>query len=483
MPYVRMRIGLVLGLVIAACSGSDRGDNVGAGGTSGGTPANGGSTALGGSNSAGGSDSAGTSGAAEVQGGAATGGTAANEAGAAGALHADAGAAGAGPITDPSAELYAPERLPRFDIELPAESVAALDALTSWADPKTDEYVPATLRYGDEVIENVGLRIKGESSFRKLDKKSAFKIKFDAFVPKQSFRGLRRLTLNNMSEDPSFMAERLAYELFRAANLPAPRANNALVYVNGEFYGVYANIEAEDKTFLARWFESNDGNLYEEGGKDFVPGAETAFDLETNETLNDRSGLVALIAGVQSADATNFSQSVGEKLRLSHFLRFTAAEAAVNQWDMYAYTMFFPNNFRIYEDPVDGRFVFLPWGMDMAMKPFRDSGRPHIPVFGIARQGDRDNGKITAGLVFRKCLENAECKSAYAQAVAEMADIYEQADLSQRAGAYYAQIREHVYLDPRKEYTNAAFESAYQSVLTTIEERPEKLRADLLAAP
>ena len=90
------------------------------------------------------------------------------------------------------------------------------------------------------------------------------------------------------------------------AGLPAPRCNSALVYVNGEFYGVYANVEAEDKTFLSRWFASNDGNLYEEGQVDFVPGAEVEFDLETNETANDRTDLMQLIAAVDSASDATF---------------------------------------------------------------------------------------------------------------------------------------------------------------------------------
>jgi hypothetical protein len=64
------------------------------------------------------------------------------------------------------------------------------------------------------------------------------------------------------------------------------------LYVNGQAYGLYANVEAEDKTFLRRWFTSDDGNLYEEGQTDFVSGAEQTFDLETNETANDRSDLI-----------------------------------------------------------------------------------------------------------------------------------------------------------------------------------------------
>lgn len=441
--------------------------------SSGGAPSTGGSGSPGDGSTAGNAASGNTS-----TGGSANGGTSA--AGAAGAPGGTAGTVGtagesgggAGAPTDESAELYDPEHVPRFDIELPPDSVASL-----MNDPGT--YVTGTLRYGTETVSNIGVRIKGEGSSRPLTAKAALKLKFDEFVDGQSFRGLRRLTLNNMVEDPSFLAERLAYHVFRLANLPAPRCNSALVSVNGEAYGLYANVEAEDKTFLRRWFASDDGNLYEEGQVDFVPGAETQFDLETNEKENDRTDLATLIQLVSTATPENFMEHVGQKLDMEHFLRFTAAEAAVNQWDMYAYTVFWPNNFRIYHDPTTRRFVLLPWGMDLSMKPYRDSGKPFIGVFSLARQYDRPNGRVTAGLLFQRCLESAPCKTALSHALEEIASVYENAGLEQLAERYREQIEPHVRADPRKEYSMDQFERGYQSLLSTIRGRVAAIRAEL----
>jgi hypothetical protein len=390
---------------------------------------------------------------------------------------ATGGAAGGG--ADLSAEIYDPTQLPRFDIDLPAESLEALSQVSGPDDPLQDEYVSATLHYGTITVANVGLRIKGEGSFRGLDEKPPFKVKFDEFVDDQTLLGLKRLTLNNMVEDPSFLAERLAYDFFRHAGLPAPRCNNALLYINGDFYGVYANVEAEDKTFLSRWFDSNDGNLYEEGQVDFVPGAEGEFDLETNESANNRTDLVQLIAAVDSASEESFLQDLGASLDTEHFLRFTAAEAAVNQWDMYAYTVFYPNNFRIYGDPGSGKFVFLPWGMDMSMKPYRDSGKPHIALFEPAHQYDLANGPITAGLIFRRCLQSASCVAAYRSAALKVIEAYESAGLEALAHEYYEQIEDQVAGDGRKEYSQEEFEQGFEKLLQTIQERPDALRADL----
>jgi hypothetical protein len=464
-PVMAWLAAAVLGLACAGdgSPGSRPGMMTGAGGAAGG---GGGAGATGGRAGGGGPDAARAPDDAMAPGGD-------------GPRAADVAAADAAVPALSNDELFDPERLPRFDLEIPKASIDQLNAVKDEFDPAQEIYVKATFRYGNETVADVGLRIKGEASFRRLNQKPAFKIKFDEFVPKQEFRGLRRLTLNNMAEDPSFVAERLAYQVFRAAKLPAPRCNSALVYVNGMPYGVYANVETEDKTFLRRWFTDDSGNLYEEGQKDFLPGAETSFDLETNEPKNDRGDLRGLIAALGASTPATFLADLGKSLNTTHFLRFTAAEAAANQWDMYGYTVFYPNNFRMYHDPTSQTFVFLPWGMDMSMKPYRDSGKPHIRIYELARRYDQRNGPVTAGLIFQRCLLSPACKTAYAAAVRELADVYEAAGLEAAARKAYEQIKPHVLAETRKEYTAAQFETAYQSVLRTIRDRPAAMRADI----
>jgi spore coat protein CotH len=401
-------------------------------------------------------------------------GAGAGEAGAGGMTGAggmiSGGAAGAS-APDLTAELFDQEKLPRFDITLSDEARAALGK-----DPET--YVKGTLQYGDTTLQDVGVRIKGEASLRTLNSKAAFKVKVDEFVSNQALLGLHRLTLNNMVADPSFIAERLTYQVYRAANLPAPRCNNALVYVNGDFFGVYANVESEDKPFLRRWFASDAGNLYEDGQTDFTPGHEASFDLETNETKNDRSDLTALISAIDTAKADTYLADLDATLDTEHFLRYTALEAAVNQWDGYSYTYFEPNNFRIYHDPSTGKFRFIPWGMDMSMKPF-DSTRANIQLFTIGPYEGKDGARAAGGLIFKRCLDSSTCKSHYASVVREMMSVFDGQKLAEAAAHHYAQIKDHVYDDYRKEVSNAEFEAAYQSVLTTIGARTRVMNDEL----
>ena len=204
------------------------------------------------------------------------------------------GGAPDGPPVDPSAAIYDPATVLQVELSLDAAALAALAA-----EPRA--YARGAVRIGGETLADVGVRLKGEWNFRDLSAKAPFKLKFDEFVPGQRFHGLARMTLNNALEDPSWVAERLTYQLYRDAALPAPRANLAWVTVNGAAFGLYVNLETEDKHFVGRWFADAGGNLYEEHGAEFTAGSEGGFELETNPTAPDTADLTRLFAAVDGA--------------------------------------------------------------------------------------------------------------------------------------------------------------------------------------
>lgn len=360
-----------------------------------------------------------------------------------------------GPPPDPSAAIYDPAVVPRFELSLDAAARAALEA-----DPRT--YVHGTLRYGDEVVSDIGVRLKGEWNFRPLSAKAPFKLKFDEFVPGQRFHGLARMTLNNALEDPSWVAERLTYHLFRDAGLPAPRANLAWIVVDGEDYGLYVDVETEDKHLLARWFTDTTGNLYEEAGAEFTAGSEGGFELEAGTGL-DKADLTRLFAAVDGSTPATFMADVGAVLDLPVFLRYCAYEAAVWQWDGYCYTRFGPNNFRTYHEPTRDRFYLLPWGMDMSWKPHEAS----LDVFDAR------------GLILQRCLAAPACAEAYRAELAAVADRLAATDLTGLVDAWAAQARPWVAMDPRKEVDLQGFEDTVATVREVAAGRVADLRAQL----
>ena len=370
---------------------------------------------------------------------------------------------------DPSDELFAAENLVRFDLELPPESLQRLRE-------SPDEYARGTLRYRDQTLASIGVRLKGEASFREVDDKPAFRLKLDALVPGQRLFGLKSLTLNNDVQDPSSLSQSLVYRAFRAAGMPAPRCNHALVFVNGQYYGVYSNVEAEDKTFLARWFSSNDGNLYEEAGSDLVPGSASVFELETNETRNDRSDLEGLIQALAQATPDDFSSRVGQELDLDHYLTFAALEALGGGEDGYSYVLGAPNNYRLYRDPGRDRFVFLPWGLDRALRPRFEPELIHdwVPALDEYRSVYETHSVVLSG-----CLASPECLAAYTTRLREVTGLFEALDLAGAARAEAALIDEAVRADRRKPSDDAYVEHARSSLLAYVAERPGALLAEL----
>lgn len=373
---------------------------------------------------------------------------------------------GSGPVDDPSDELYHPANLPRFDLEIPAASLEAL-----WDDP--DDYVPATLRYRGEVYPEVGVRLKGRTSFRNLDGKAAFKVKLDEYRDGQTLRGLTRLTFNNAVQDATVLGERLSYELGRAAALPTPRANNCLVYVNDEFYGVYANVEQPDKTFLARWFDDVNGNLYEGGRMDLIPGAEDWFELDTNEDADDRSDLTALIDAVHRSTPETFIAEVEPVLDLDRYLRFAAHEAVVNKFDGYSFGGNPVNNWRLYHDPATGRFTFIPSGMDATNQPLV---APQLVHDWVEPVDDLDPLAGTSRLLWL-CLRGAECRARYLDWVAKLTVLMEELDLAGQAALYAEQIRNDLRADIRKPGDDVYHEEMHQVQQAFVADRPAAVRA------
>ncbi|MBI5544754.1 MAG: CotH kinase family protein [Deltaproteobacteria bacterium] len=370
----------------------------------------------------------------------------------------DAGRGDAG--VDPSAELFETAALPRFDLQLSEEAIASLRT-----DPFT--YVIGRFEFEEEVMEEVNVRLKGRTSFQSIDEKPSFKVRFDRPHRGQRFRGLRGLVWNNCAKDPSCTAERLAFRVFRAAGVPAPRCGNARVYVNGEYYGVYADVEPEDEAFLSRWWADASGNLYESEFGDLDASSAQAFELETNKAVNDRRDLRELSAAIDQVTPETV-MGLDSLLNMDELLRMWAVEAAVGQRDGYAFLLWgddVPGNFRLYHDPLSSQFQLIPWSLDRAMKP------PHLSPF------------TSYSRIPFACLAGASCRQAFRTHVAAVADLWESLPLLAEANAIRDQIRPWVELDSRRSHDMAAFDSAVAGVLSVVTSRPAELRADLQANP
>lgn len=265
------------------------------------------------------------------------------------------------PVTppDPTNEVFDLTKLHQIDIVVEEQY---LDALEN----DSENRVPCSITYDGQVIPNAGIRKKGGiGSVQPLDGKPGFSVKFNEFDKGKNLHTLTKLTINNAVQDPTFLHEHLGYEVYRRASIPAPRTAHGVLTLNGTPKGIYVVAESVDKKFLARSFgaKNDEGNLYE--GPccgDFVFDVGHVELKDEVEEMRTRDDLIALADIVKDTPDEQFAAAVSQKLDLERFITGYAIDAIFDHWDGYSFKTI--NNYYIYDNPADNRFVFMPHGMD-----------------------------------------------------------------------------------------------------------------------
>jgi hypothetical protein len=332
------------------------------------------------------------------------------------------------PWEDPgtSDELLDPDLLPELELRLEDDAIASLRAA-----PR--EYVPATIVYDGRSYGPVGVRIKGQNSFQTIDAKPSLRIKVDKYVDGVTFFDLKDLTLNNMVSDPSLMHEPLAYLVAREAGLPASRANHALLTVNGEYYGVYANVETVKKRMIGRRFDDNSGPLFEATDVDFTREYVDAFELDAGP--DDRSMLWGLADALAIASPDDALAAAGAYIDIAHFQRYWAMTTVIGQFDGMPYSV--PgDDYFLYADPTTGRLWLIPWGMD---ETFFAADFSPLQIHSV---------------LARRCMESPACFQGYVDQTWELMSLVEALGLDDKRAVTQEMLAPHLARDRRKPYSD-----------------------------
>lgn len=301
-----------------------------------------------------------------------------------------------------------------------------------------EEHTDATLTVtlGDQTLGplDIGVRLKGSSSFTPLSDKASFKLKLDFKIAGQNLLGLERLTLNSMIIDPSMVVEALSYELFRAFGVPCPRFAYAWVTLNGADYGLYLLLETYDEVWAADRFDGTQ-HVYEFGG-DLYPGSEEWFEVQAGPK-DDRDDLRDLIEAAKAPDAEWF-ETVSAHADLGEMIHMWAVELYVNHWDGYAPAV---NNWFLHSTP-EGRFSMMPWGLDQTFGFWW--GTPG-ELYDLHRQG--------SGLLYQRCLHDTKCGRLYDEALVALLAEVDDLDLEARLDEFQALIQPFVERDVRAHYS------------------------------
>lgn len=281
-------------------------------------------------------------------------------------------------------------------------------------------YVPAELTAGERSWKSVSLRYKGSGTYlvSQRQAKRSFKIDFDRHDAQQTFHGLTKLNLNSSVMDPSRIRESLAYAVFRAAGVPAPRTAFAEVTLSvpgkydREYLGLYTVVEQVDEAFLQRHFQDGRGQLLKPEGIKGLPHFgqdiatyEKVYNLKSKKDRADWKRLIEWTRLVNQGSDAEFRQQIGEFLDLDQFARFLAANTWLSSLDGFTGL---GHNYYLYLSPKSNRFTFIPWDLDLAFGAFT--------IYGNAEQlADLsiDHPHLGDNKLIDRLLEIPEVKSAY----------------------------------------------------------------------
>ena len=295
----------------------------------------------------------------------------------------------------------------------------------------------------EETYTEVGVRKKGFLGSQS-DTKPSLKLRFDKYVDGQALGGvMERMTLNNSIQDPSMVNTCLSFQVFAAAGNPAPRCNFATVTVNGKELGLYVHVEEIKAPMLARHFDSAEGNLYEGTISDFDPIYRGTFEKKTNEDADDWSDVDAVMAALQDPSDAGL-KALAEIVDLDRFLSFWATEVLVGHWDGYTGDR---NNYHFYREP-DGKFVFIPWGVDDTFhlkddpNPFDNISNPPPSVLALTAIPNR-------------LYNTPEWRAKYTERLREILDTaWDEDDLLASVDQMAAIVAEHALPDARDAAAN-----------------------------
>lgn len=368
-----------------------------------------------------------------------------------------------------------------FSNAVPVHNVYITFPVSTWYDTLTSYYnisnmtgdnlyYTCDLQFDTVLLTNAGIRFKGNSSYSHPNQKKSFKLDFEEFVNNQVLDNLHQLNLHNGYNDPTFMRERLYLAFCEANMLDAPRCSYTNVYINGSLWGFYTVVEEVDKVFLDTHFGDDVGNLFKgdpHGTFEWEGPSQSAyynnFELKTNESLNDWSDLVKLHNEINFSTPLQFIDSVNAVFDLYKYMEHYAATMTFCTLDSYTGS---GHNFYVYHDSTAGKFRFIQWDTNGSFGRHKPAGQGLVnleylqPFWTPSPAGVRP--------LHEKILQNASLKQLFADHICNYITNYlDTVYYSPAIDSLANLIRPYVYADPRKQFTNADFETNQVSYIGT----------------
>lgn len=245
----------------------------------------------------------------------------------------------------------------------------------------TDVEVPATLVVDGKEYPGVGVHFRGMSSYGMVSAgfKRSLNVAVDLVDSDQKLYGYKTLNLLNSNGDSTLLSSVL-YSQIANQYIPAPRANLVKVVINGEYWGVYVNVQQFNKDFLKENFSSSNGARWKVSGSPGGDGGlrylgedlaeyKNRFEIKSKDEEASWKALVNLCKVLNETPADQLEAALAPILDIDGALKFLALDCALVNSDGY-WTR--ASDYSLYLDEA-GRFHVIPHDMNEA---FHGGGPP-----------------------------------------------------------------------------------------------------------
>jgi len=359
------------------------------------------------------------------------------------------------------------------------------DQLQANYEADDNEYIAAHLTLSDvsgtHVIDSVGVRLKGNSSYMHPGTKKSFKIDLNKFISGQNYDGLKKINFSNGFKDPSCMREKLFFDVCRQANVPAPRTSFAEVTFNGEPWGFYTVVEQIDDQFLDWNILEDDGNLFK-AGDNFGGGGpggggpgginataadlvfygeeqtayEERYELKSNEDENDWSDLISFLDFVNNTDDDAFAAGIDFRMEVDAFLRSAALNMLFSNLDTYTGSA---RNYYLYHNMDTNLWEWIKWDGNEAFGSYTN-GAGNMETLAL------DYCDSPRPLI-QRMLDDEDLNGRYLEQVCYLtAYFFNDAFLHARIDEVRDLIAPYVYADENKMYSSADFDTNIEADLS-----------------
>jgi hypothetical protein len=264
-------------------------------------------------------------------------------------------------ITTATARDATQSQLPVYEISV---DPLALQQLNTQFLLDDDFEVPATLTF-EGLQTPCSLRYSGFTSGD--DPKKSFKLRFNLG---QTFQDRRELNLKSHFSDDSVVRQELSRQIYLAGGHPVPKATWVHVQLNGEFAGVFADLEVIEEDFL-RHRELEQGPMYQ-AYQNYVstlypilnPGP-LAWELAYKKKIEDElphDDLIAFIDALTAVPQADFRTWAAANIDLDDYLDYLAATSVVADIEKII------RDYHLWRDPDSGRWSFITWDTDASWK-------------------------------------------------------------------------------------------------------------------